>query len=205
MPVDGEPFAAELVAADAKWQLTFDAGDKPRTLAAGDLVSWGACPEPARAPILVLADGGLIVADVPGRRQGVLAAESDLLGTLKLPLDSLAGIVFHLPAGRQDRDLLVDRVAQAPGRSDRLLLDNGDEVTGLVESIPERQGAARGRGRTGRDRNAADRRRRVQPLDPEGAAGLSQFSFDENGTVPLAPLHAWVGLSDGSRVLTPRS
>ncbi len=46
----------------------------------------------------MLADGGLLPADVPRIAKERLTAESDLLGTLKIPLESLAGILLHPPA-----------------------------------------------------------------------------------------------------------
>ena len=46
-------------------------------------------------------------------------------------------MVFRLPPALKDRDALFDRIDRAEGESDRLLLDNGDELTGLVEKIEE--------------------------------------------------------------------
>ena len=96
---------------------------------------WGTLAEPARGPIVVLADGGLLPADIAGHRQGDTSpAESDLLGALKIPLESLAGVLFHPPADRPQRDRLLGRISRGSGDSDRLILDNGDEVTGLVDA-----------------------------------------------------------------------
>ena len=52
--VDGERFQAELVAADADWNLTFRAGKDERRIAASELVSWGSPVEPkGRATIRI--------------------------------------------------------------------------------------------------------------------------------------------------------
>ncbi len=153
VPAASEPFRAELTAIDAKWQLTFASGPKRRTLSAADLVCWGECAEQGRGGALVLADGGLLAAEVVAADKERLSANSELFGTLKLPLESLAGIVYHGPSSRPDRDRLLDRIAGAgngslsplplgegPGvravaDSDRLLLDNGDELHGLITGI----------------------------------------------------------------------
>ncbi len=57
VPVDGEPFRAELAGVDSRWQMTFRSEGKTRTLPAADLLWWGVCPEVGRRAVLVLADG----------------------------------------------------------------------------------------------------------------------------------------------------
>ena len=81
------------------WQLTLDAGgESGRRLPPTGLVG-GAC-RATGGTLVVLADGGVVRADDRGRDKDKLAAESKLLGPLKLPLESLAGPVFRGPAGR---------------------------------------------------------------------------------------------------------
>ena len=133
VPVDGEPFQARLTSVDAQGKLGFDAAGKPRTLAAADLVSWGQPAELRKGPILVLADGGFLPAAVLAAEKADLSVDSARLGTLKLPLDSLAGIVFRPPPHPAELDALLDRVARGKGQTDRLILDNGDELTGLID------------------------------------------------------------------------
>ena len=72
----------------------------------GDLVAWGRCAEPKRTPLLVLADGGILAADVLSSDKENLMADSEIFGRLKLPWDVLAGAVFRLPPSRKDRDAL---------------------------------------------------------------------------------------------------
>ena len=117
-----------------------------------------------------------------------LTAESDLLGTLKIPLESLSGIVFRLPAAAGQRDRLLVRVlgTGASGDSDRLLLDNGDEVTGLVDGLEN------------------------DTLRITAGAGATDVAIRRIMAVIFAPaakqlpprqdFRAWVGLSDGSRL-----
>jgi hypothetical protein len=196
VPIEGEPFPARLASADADWKLFFacpgggGALGSKRIIAAADLVCWGACREPARGPLVLLADGGVLAADVAAADKDRLTAESDLLGTLKLPLEVLAGVVLRLPADRAQRDLLVERVARATGESDRVLLDNGDEVTGLIEAVAD-----------GKTRIRADAGPLDIPLRQVVALVLNPGLRQKPAATARA---AWVGLSDGSRLLVTR-
>ena len=196
MPVEGEPFPARLTAIDANWQITFAAGQQPRTMPAADLVAWGQCAEQGRAGGLVLADGGLVMADVVAADKEKLTADSEAFGTLKLPLETLSGVVFRWPSDRQKRDALVDRLAQAGGESDRLLLDNGDELTGLI---------------TGIENDAIKLDADVGPIEVK-IDRVSALIFNPALKIKPRPavappaaqtgrLRAWVGLADGSRLL----
>jgi hypothetical protein len=138
IPVDGPSFRADLIAA-ADGRLTFTVDNQKKTIPAADLVRWGQCPEQGRAGALVLADGSLITAEIVAADKDRLTADSDLFGSLKIPIESLAGVVFHAPSDRQRHDVLIDRLVRASGESDRLILDNGDELTGLVDGITAQQ------------------------------------------------------------------
>jgi hypothetical protein len=135
VPVDGEPFPAKLATVDADWQVTLDSAGKLRTLPAAELVRWGDCAEARRGPILVLADGGLLVADVLGADKEQLAADSDAFGLVKLPLEWVRGVVFRMPADRRAGELLLDAVASAEGDGDRVTVVNGDQLVGRLETI----------------------------------------------------------------------
>jgi hypothetical protein len=186
-PAKGDPFRARLSAVDANWQVLFDVAGKPRSLPAGDVVCWGGAAEPRRGPLVVLADGSLLVADVTSAGRDTLRAESGLLGPVSIPLDGLCGVVVHAPADSLERDLLVDRVQSASGSSDRVVLTNGDEIAGSIGAI--REGKAR-------------LETRVGPVDVE-LARVRALVY--NPTLLKRPrpagLRAWVGLSDGSRLL----
>ncbi len=137
VPVDGEPFPAEPVAIDARQQITFRTADKQRVLPAAGLVSWGNWVEAPHGPLVVLADGSLLAADVLGLTKEHLTAESALFGRVTLALERVAAVIFNPPADPLSRDQLIDRVAAAAGHSDRLILVNGDELTGGIESFQE--------------------------------------------------------------------
>jgi hypothetical protein len=188
VPVEGSPPQGQLAAVDAKWQVSFRSGDKLQTLPAAELVRWGTCVEPQRGPLVLLADGGLLaVSDPLQADKERLTAESDLLGVLRLPLEAVAAVVFRLPAGRRERDLLFDGLARTAGESDRLVLDNGDELSGLLEAIDEK---------------AVKLRAQVGPVElkPERVAAVVLNPALRQRSKPQG-LHAWVGLADGSRLL----
>ena len=187
VPVDGEPFEAELAAVDADWEFTFQTGEKRRTLSAADLVCWGSWAEAARGPIVVTADAGLLVADVFEADKESLGVDSLLFGTLKLPLDSLSGVVFDPPAGRHERDLLFDRVARATGNSDRIVLHNGDEITGTVDGLAD---------------DTVKLQSDVGPIEID-AARIAALIFNPSlkRPSPQEGLRCWASLSDGSLLL----
>ena len=198
LPVDGEPFQARLMSVDAQGKLGFDVAGKPQTLAAGDLVSWGQPAELRKGPILMLADGGYLPATALTADKADLSADSAHLGTLKLPLDSLAGIVFRPPPHPADLDALLDRVARGQGQSDRLILDNGDEVTGLIEAETLGSGKVKIKGNLGPVEVPV---LRVVALVFNPA--LRQPPAADHGyTVPAGA--AWIGLNDGARLLAAR-
>jgi hypothetical protein len=190
VPVDGAPFQAKLVDVNAQWKLTFDVAGKPRTIAAADLVAWGHPAELRKGPIIVLADGGRLVANVTDSDKTRLSATSRLLGDLKLPLDSLAGIVYRTPPNAQELDALLERISGGKDRADRAILDNGDEVSGLIETLSGEKLSIKG------DLG------RVDVAMPRVVAvifnpALRQPPAAEAGAV-------WVGLRDGTRLLVSR-
>ena len=189
VPTDGESFRAELSAVDADWHVTFRTGQRQRTVPAADLLCWGQCPEQGRGGALVLADGSLVAAEVVAADRKTLTADSDVFGTLKLPLESLSGIVFHQSSSRADRDKLLDRLARAAGQSDRLLLDNGDELSGLVASIAD---------------DTVKLQTDAGPVDVKTervTALVFNPTLKRKPAAKGTPLQVWVGLSDGSRLL----
>jgi hypothetical protein len=190
VPVDGEPFPARLRSVDDQWKLGFDAAGKPRRLAAADLVSWGQPAELRKGPILVLADGGFLPAAVLGIEKADLSVDSARLGGLKLPLDSLAGIVFRPPPHPAELDALLDRVARGQGQTDRLILDNGDEITGLIETLQGDRLTIKGN---------------LGPVEMMVRRVVALVFNPALRQQPAAQASAaWIGLSDGARLLAAR-
>ncbi len=201
MPVDGEPFGAQLAAIDERWQIIFQTPAARRPMPAASLVSWGRCVEADRGPLVVITDGSLLVADVRSADREHLSAESRLFGTLRLPRPRVAGVLFHLPADRDGRDRVIDRVRSAVmgatsgrglmgGDADRVLLVNGDEVAGTIERLAE-----------GKLRLQSN----VGPLELEiGRVGAIVFQAapapPAEGPRGPEPLGALIGFRDGTRL-----
>jgi hypothetical protein len=191
VPVDGEPFHAQLVSIDAQGKLGFDAAGKP-PLTAADLVSWGQLAELRKGPILVLADGGFLPAALLAADKAEIQADSAKLGALKLPLEAISGIIFSPPPHPAELDALLDLVARGQGQSDRLILDNGDELTGLI----------------------AAETLAGENLTIKGSLGLVPVPVRRVVALVFNPAlrqqpaaqagAAWIGLSDGARLLAAR-
>jgi hypothetical protein len=98
--------------------------------------------------------------------------------------------VFDLPAGNQSRDLLLDRVSRAAGGADRLLLHNGDQITGLLNRIEE---------------HTATLKAEVGPLtiETDRIAALI-FNPDLRHETKHQGLRAWAGFADGTRLIATR-
>jgi len=215
VPVDGEPFAARLTSVDAQGKLGFDVAGKPRTLAAADLVAWGQPAELRKGPILVLADGGFLPAAVLAADKAELSVDSARWGTLKLPLDWLAGIVFRPPPHPAELDALLDRVARGEGQTDRLILDNGDELTGLIEAENLGSDTLKIKGNLGPVPvavrrivalvfNPALRQQPAADHDHGYMAGTRHLEQDSITPGAGSAGAAWIGLADGGRLLAAR-
>ena len=135
LPIGGDAYRAELVSVSDDWTVTLKRGEKSATIAVKDLVVWGAPGDPKQAQRLLLPGGDLLVAEVVETKGDNLTVDSALFGTLSVPLTALTGIVFHPPADDQRSDALAFRVRDAKGDVDRLILDNGDELSGTVLSV----------------------------------------------------------------------
>ncbi len=216
VPAEGPPSSAALAEIDHDWQIVF-VGDTGRwSLPADELVRWGAPRELLRGPVIVLADGGLLAAEPTGIDETDLAVDSALFGPISIPLDQLAGIVFRLPTDLHRQTLLFDRLRlkgsgvftrNGPENvpegglttpslsspllsSDRIVLENGDELTGLIERLD------------------LDRVRLRTDTGPIEAARRTIAAVIFNPALrrpALAEgLYAWTGLSDGSLVQAAR-
>jgi len=187
LPVDGPPLRAELRSVDKQWQLEFAGQQGAKTINAADIIQWGRPADPAAGPLLVLADGSLIVAEPLGVENEALHFESVVFGQQNVPLEVLAGVAFRTPVDRLQRDLLLDRLLNASLRSDLLILANGDELSGVVQSLSEQQ---------------VEFRAEFGPLKLDRAR-LAAIILNPTlrRTIKRPSLCAVVGFADGTRVL----
>ena len=180
--------ATLLSASEEKLVFRIPAGET-LSLPTDQLIRWGAPQELQRGPVVVLADGTLLVAQTPHMSAMTLTVEPDLLTPkrpegCRLPIGHVVGVVFRLPLELAERDRLLDRLHQQPPEEDRIGLLNGDELTGRVETIEEKTLRVKG------------------PLGPM-AVEVSRIRAVHFRRLPRPSassegLRIWVGLRDGS-------
>ena len=134
LPATGEPYTAAFKSATAE-SLQFTVAGEPRSLPIEDLVRYGAFIEPRHGPLWLLVDGGALVADAVRLDKERLQGDSLLFGDVSLPFGAVAGIALRLPGDKGRRDALLKTISAAAGDHDRIVLDNGDELTGVIESL----------------------------------------------------------------------
>ena len=184
--VDSEPFHGNLVSADSSGLLTFDTEDGRREVPAGDLVRWGTCVEPDRAPLFLLRNGTLLVAGILEVTEEQLALDSDAIGLVRLPRTQLAAVILQFPASSLDRDRLLDDAARGGEDSTRVVMLNGDQMRGELVELDE------------------------QSVSIRTAVGPVRLEFERISTITLARSadpagilsdSTIVGLADGSRIV----
>lgn len=198
VPVDGKTVECRLVGVDPDWELRFEATDEKIEMPAQDIVRWGRPVEPTHGPVVVLRDGSYIIAQISAISATELTIDSRHFGQIRLPAAIVRGVVFQRTGDRPWVDVLLDTETgedtSAPG--DRILLANSDWLTGLVVGVDA--GRIRMLGRLGEVRPNLSQ---VTALWINRPSANSSPAAEEETT---APLRAWVGLVDGSRLLTDR-
>jgi hypothetical protein len=141
-------------------------------------------------PLVVLADGSVVVAEVFEADKEHLTVDSRVFGLVKLPVEGLAGIVFQPSLERHARDVLLDKIAQAEGNDDRVLLLNGDQLQGHLEAIRD---------------NHVRLTTAVGPVDVK-TDRIQALVFNPAlvQRVRAVELHAIAGFRDGSRLVAQR-
>lgn len=138
-PIGGRPFLANLKAVTTEGTITWQGRSGEQTLAAQELVEWGAPEERRRGPQVLTAGGSVLVCRDITIADDVLDAKSDFAGNIRLPLESVRGVIFRPAMHRLRRDRLEHRIVASDGDADRLILSNGDELEGTVlEATPTR-------------------------------------------------------------------
>lgn len=169
----------------------FKTPDGAINIPAGDVVAWGAPQESDRGQVL-FADGSVLVAAYASLRDDRLVVISPTLGELALPLVQLAAIVVQPPTDPWRRDALVAKLMRATGDVDRLLLENGDELTGVLTGGTDEQLQLQ-------TVLGTDARKHVDV--PGASVGAIVFNPALRAKPRLAEQQAWLGLEDGSLLL----
>ncbi len=136
VPVDGPPTVASLVSIEPDMGVILESDAGPTSVAADQFIRWGTPREPRKgAQVLLANDGGLLVGDVVSISGERLLLVTDLWNESSLPIELVRGIVFWPPADVQKRDRLLDRINNATGQSDQILLENGDVIQGTIVGL----------------------------------------------------------------------
>lgn len=190
IPVAGESFSAALIAVDATWQVTLETDAEQKRLPAAGLVRWGHPAEVDQAAQIVMAGGGIIAVselEILRADQDRLSVQSLNYGSLSLPIDRLAAVIFKPPADPAQRLELIDRLLATDDETDRALLVNGDVITGIMKRMNARTVAFDAK---------------VGPVDLDRRQ-LVALAF--NPALINPPRHtglrSLVGLEDGTRVI----
>ena len=139
VPFHGAAFDAALVGIDADWNISFLASDRPHLVPCSSLVRWGAYIDNDRDVCVFLADDSLLVVDqVKIGGEGVTIT-TDLWGPLEISRQRVRGIVLAPPGETLQRDRLWQQIQQATGIDDRILLVNGDQLTGRLLASPDEE------------------------------------------------------------------
>ena len=137
--VEGPTFRGALAGAEAGPQpsLRFTTAEGEHTLPLAELVTWGQFVESTAGVQILLAGGGILHADAVHTDEEQLHGVSATLGKFAVPLRLVAGIVYRVPLDRARADQLAARVLALAGQTDRVLLDNGDELSGTITAVED--------------------------------------------------------------------
>lgn len=139
VPVDGPAFVGTLVEADRQWQLVFRHPEGQRRLKAEDVVRFGTWHELARSPLVLLADGSILAAEVLSLDRRSVEVDWRVGGEIRVPRELVRAIAMQTPADRLRREQLLDALADTSANSDQLILVNGDRWAGTLESLANRK------------------------------------------------------------------
>lgn len=127
--------SVELVAADASGNLRFRAGEERTELHTDQLIRWSHPAQPRNKPVVALADGGLLVAESVEFADERFTFTSPSLGTVEVAAEQVRGILFQPSLDQAHCDAQWLAIIDASGQQDRLLLDNDDQLSGMLTGM----------------------------------------------------------------------
>ena len=124
---------------------------------------------------VVLPEGDCLMrVTIGSASETALEVQSDALGKLAVPLDSLLGLIMVVPAETDVLDGLWDRVRLEPRKEEVVWLSNGDRIARRVSGLGRAQDQDPGQRQAGGDRAKRDLGGRVR-------SGAGQLSSAEVG------------------------
>jgi hypothetical protein len=207
--VSEDPFPARLAGIDREWNLSFRTGppgsEKVRVVPAAELTTWGRWRDAEAGPQILLADGGIIRADVLKLdAESLVLGDATQLGRMlwneaTLPKAAVRAILYYPPAAATDRDLLLDELAKGDATHDRLVLVGGESLSGTIVAAPQDgrflpANEAPGTGTFKLLRSGAS-----EPLAIP-ANKVAAVAFPNPTSLARNDNAAWIGTADGSLV-----
>lgn len=136
--IDGKTFRGTLAAVKSDWTLQFFDRDDKTEIAAADLAFWGSFAAASPGTQILLAGGGLIIVDTARIEKELITGQSAVLGSVRVPIELLAAVILQPPSDCAAYDQLVLRLTALDSQVDRVLLDNGDELTGTILGLDDK-------------------------------------------------------------------
>src|SRR5262245_21200025 len=206
-PVSEPRFGGQLSSIDREWNLSFKTEGKVRVVAAADLAYWGRYRDVEAGPQIVLADGGMVRADLLllDPKQLVIGDATGLARGFwdesALPREAVQGIMLQPPAAAADRDRMLQQLLSNEVSDDRLFLAGGESISGTLISAPPAGRFAAEDTKPGSETFRLARRGSTEPL-VVAAAKVVAVSFGSAGGARAGDgrLACWLGLGDGSLI-----
>jgi hypothetical protein len=136
---DAAPRDAKLISLDADKVCEFETSEGLQSVPLDTLISWGTPPDEQAGPIMMLNDGGQLVADLARVDRGHLDLLAPTAGNLRLPLEVVRGIVLEPSFDARTRDAQIDAILAATGETDTLVLENKDVLQGTLQGYQNEQ------------------------------------------------------------------
>lgn len=180
---DGTRGIGRLTAIDERGELALLVGEKRTTHKLAEVVRWGTPAAAAsRAVVIRLADGSQLVAEPTALAGDRLKTTSLVWGEVELPRSMIRAVAYDL---RTLRDL--EAAVGLPATTNRLRLQNGDELAGNVTAWNDKQ----------IEITLGPRKTTLKTED----VALVTLAGTRAATV-AAGVRAMVGVDDGSRLIT---
>lgn len=116
---------------DSRFRMNLEG--KSTSFSFGDVCRWGVHPIPRRFPMAILVDGSCIAITSMERRSGGFVLKTNAWESIDVP-ESMLRAVIVAPTGSPEAWFeLLDRVSNATGRNDQLLLGSRGWIDGILQ------------------------------------------------------------------------
>jgi hypothetical protein len=124
---------AQLLELEDNSRLRFNVENNPTSISFGEICRFGAHPLPQRFPIAILVDGSCIAVTSIERNKDQFVLQTNTWENIHVPESLLRAIIVAPPASSESWYSLVDRVCNATGRNDQLLLGTRGWTEGILQ------------------------------------------------------------------------